>query len=151
MSAFAHKALLCSLYDQVVNSGRLDRLPEFVAPDFVGHLSGHDEPVRGPDALRDVIVGLRAAFPDLNTAIEGGWLLHELDTHAVGKGRTVDRLAARVVLRGTHTRPWHGAEPTMQEATWSEAVFAHVADGRLAGLVTVAECVSRPAYAGAAG
>ncbi|MGD9527677.1 ester cyclase [Pseudonocardia sp.] len=131
MTAFAHKALLCSLYDQVVNAGQLRRIPEFLAPGFVGHLSGLDSPVRGPAGFAEVIVALRSTFPDLNTAIEGGWLLHELDTHVVGKGRSIDRLAALVVYRGTSR--------DHAEMTWSEAVFGRVEDGRIAELITVAD------------
>jgi predicted ester cyclase len=141
MTAFAHKALLCSLYDQVVNAGQLQRVPEFVAPDFVGHLSGLDFPVRGPAEFTEVIVGMRSAFPDLNSAIEGGWLLYELDAHAVGQGVSIDRLAARVVYRGTQAASFRGMDPSHAEMTWSEGVFARVEEGRIAELITVADAL----------
>src|SRR5436853_68176 len=57
--AYSEKALLCSLLDQVVNAGRLDRLGEMVAPDVTAHLPDRSQPVEGVAALAEVITGLR--------------------------------------------------------------------------------------------
>jgi predicted ester cyclase len=140
--AYSEKALLCSLLDQVVNAGRLDRLGEMVAPDVTAHLPDRSEPVEGLAALAEVITGLRAAFPDLNTYVEGGRILHEFDGHMVGKGRTTDRVAAHVVFRGTQSGPYLGMAPSGREAVWSEAWFAQVEGGRLVEITAVADRLS---------
>jgi predicted ester cyclase len=142
VSAFAHKALLCSLYDQVVNAGQLNRIPEFVAPDFVGQLSGAEGPVHGPAEFADAIVALRSVFPDLNAAIENGWLLYEHDAHVVGQGLSMHRLAAHVSFRGTQVAEFRGVEPARSEVTWSEGVFARIEDDRIAELTTISSTLS---------
>ena len=137
--AFAEKALLCSLFDQVVNAGRLDRLSEMVSDDVVASLPDRSEPVVGIKELDAVITELRSAFPDLNTYIEGGRLLHEFDGHMGGKGNTTDRVAAHIVFRGTQTGDYLGIAATGREAVWSEAWFARVEGGRLVELTAVAD------------
>ncbi|MEU6697783.1 ester cyclase [Pseudonocardia sp. NPDC046786] len=137
MSSFTDKALFCSLYDQVVNAGHLERITEFVDPGFVGEFGGSSTPVHGPAEFAEVIVATRSAFPDLNVAVSGGWLLHEVDSHVVGKGLSTNRLAARIDLRGTQLGPFRGTDPSGLEMTWSEGVFGRAENGLIVELVTV--------------
>ena len=140
--AFAEKALLCSLFDQVVNAGRLDRLDEFVAAEIVAFVPDRGDPVVGLENLAQVISELRIAFPDLNTYVEGGRILHETDGHVVGKGMATDRVAAHIVFRGTQQGSYLGIPASKREATWSEAWFARVASGRIVELMAVADRLS---------
>src|SRR5512138_2610548 len=55
-----NKALVRRLYDDFINTGRVDHLGDVVSPDFVG--AGD---LRGPAAFAAPIRALRAAFPDL--------------------------------------------------------------------------------------
>jgi predicted ester cyclase len=154
VSAFAHKALLCSLYDQVVNAGQLNRIDEFIAPGFVGHFGADETPTRGPAEFAEVVVALRSAFPDINSAVSNGWLLYEHDAHVVGQGLSIDRLAAHVVFRGTQMSEFRGVDAGHGEMTWSEGVFARVEGDRIAELTTICGSpapVRSPAVARAAG
>ena len=65
-------------------------------------------PSKEPDDVRRWVETLRIGFPDLNSLIEGDWLVSELGTHEVGKGTTKERVAAFVVLRGTHSGSLRG-------------------------------------------
>ena len=80
-------------------------IQEIFHEQFVGFLPDKERPIEGPDDVRRWVETLRIGFPDLNSLIEGGWLVSELGTHEVGKGTTKERVAAFVVLRGTHSAP----------------------------------------------
>lgn len=100
------------LYEECINPGRLELLPELMDPEFTG---GRGE--RGPEGFAQSVVALRKGFSDLSFTIEdlfGG----------------PDRVAVRWTMRGRHTGPFAGAAPTGAEVTQAGAVIYVMRDGR---------------------
>jgi steroid delta-isomerase-like uncharacterized protein len=108
----ANEQLVRRLYAEVINPGRMDALPDFVAADFVGPAG------TGPAAFAASIEALRAGFPDLSYTLED-----------VVAG--ADRVAVRWTVRGTHTGQFRSFAPTGK--TFANAGFAifQIADGKI--------------------
>ena len=98
-TASAHR-----FFEEVFSQGDLDLVDELVAPDYVGHPSGPEEELRGPQGVREYIGRLREGIPDLTLTIE--------DQVADG-----DKVATRWTARGTHDGELLGAAPTGRTAT----------------------------------
>jgi steroid delta-isomerase-like uncharacterized protein len=141
--SFSHKALVCSLLDEVVNNGQFDRLAALVAPDVVAEVPSRGEQLSGIEQLADVLAELRAAFPDLGVVIEGGRILHEHDPHIVGKGLSTDRVAVHLVFRGTQRDVYLGLPPSGRVEVWSEAWFVRIADDRIVELTVIGDRLNR--------
>ncbi|MFN0072986.1 MAG: ester cyclase [Chloroflexota bacterium] len=92
----ANKTLIRRFYDQVWNTGEFWAADDLVAPTYVRH--GPQE-IHGRDGIREVVGGIRAAFPDLFITIE--------DLIAEG-----DRVAVRWHAYGTHRGEFRGCPPT---------------------------------------
>jgi predicted ester cyclase len=91
---------------EVFNAGSLEMLDALVAPDFVDHALPEDVPPNR-DGLKSMIAAFRQAFPDLEYTIE--------DQVAEG-----DKLAQRLVGRGTLKGEFMGMAPTGRTAVWQE-------------------------------
>jgi steroid delta-isomerase-like uncharacterized protein len=81
------------------NDGELDRLDELIAKDYVGPRGD-----KGPAGFRELVVGLRTAFPDLH---------YTIDDLVAGE----DRVAIRWHWTGTHEGPFRGFAPTHKAVT----------------------------------
>ncbi len=86
MSAIAHKRVFRRLIEEAFNYGCLPVLDELLAADFVDHSAF--QPLGGADDLRERIVLLRFALPDLRLCVD--------DMAAAG-----DMTWAAVTIRGT--------------------------------------------------
>ena len=89
-----NKALHRRFYEEVHEGGNLDLLDGMVTDDYVHH-SAQGLALRGADGLRDLIAGVRAAFPDLQDTIE----------EQIAEG---DSVMTRWTMAGTHRGEWMG-------------------------------------------
>jgi predicted SnoaL-like aldol condensation-catalyzing enzyme len=64
------KTSLRRFLDLVWNEGRLERIAEFVAADYVGHDHIARAVVDGPAGVRDLVAGWRARWPDLHIRLD---------------------------------------------------------------------------------
>ena len=90
MSTLSNEAVVRAFIERAFHQGDLSAVEEFNAPDGVDH----QEPA-GTDLiahLKQVVVGMRTAFPDIHFEI------HELLTEG-------DIIAFRATMTGTHTGP----------------------------------------------
>ena len=142
MSMWEDKATFSRFLDQAVNNGNVGVIQEIFHEQFVGFLPDKERPVEGPDDVRRWVETLRIGFPDLNSLIEGGWLVSELGTHEVGKGTTKERVAAFVVLRGTHSGSFAGVPATNRWVTWGEVHLLTFQEGRIVQDVVVRDTYS---------
>jgi predicted ester cyclase len=113
----SNKALYRRFIDEVFNQGRVERINEFLAPNYVLR----DAPPGSPASVEGVvsIVQLfRSAFPDLAISIE----------EQVGEGEYV---CSRTVTRGTHRGPIFGLAPTGRTIAVPGLTLVRVVDGRL--------------------
>ncbi|MBO2011057.1 ester cyclase [Hymenobacter negativus] len=60
-----NKAVVRKLYEDILNPGQLDLLPQVVADEYVGAQGEH-----GPTGLAATIRPVRAAFPDISWTVE---------------------------------------------------------------------------------
>lgn len=94
------RQLALRFYEEIFNQGRLDTIDELMEPDAVIHGGGLDvRPVRGPSDLKEQVLVLRDAFPDLHIEVQD----------LVVRG---DVVTVRAVVRGTHAGPGLGIPPT---------------------------------------
>jgi predicted ester cyclase len=108
-------AVIRRFFDEALNQGRLEVLDELIAADGV-----FDTPFgrfEGPEGVRNLVGGFRAAFSDLHAEID----------EIIGEGR---RFVARVTVSGTNDGELMGAAPTGKRAVWSVAHFNEIKDGK---------------------
>lgn len=113
-STEANKAAVRRLYEESVNGGRNDLLPELIAPELA-----QPDGSRGPAAFEATVAALRTGFPDIHFTIE--------DLVAEG-----DRVAVRWTWTGTHTGTFRGFPATGRSVHNSGIVIYRFANGRIA-------------------
>ena len=114
----ANKATLRRFLDEAFGKGNLAAVDELIADIFVDHSPPPD--ISGDKAGMNQIVKLfRSAFPDLRVTVE--------DMIAEG-----DKVAVRVVTRGTHKGELMGIAPTGRSVTINEQHIVQFANGKIA-------------------
>lgn len=116
MSMEYNKALTRRFIEQVLSTGDLDRLGEFMSPEYVEH----SPPPGAPPTIEGVTIAFqkyRAAFPDFKYTIEA--LVAEDDL-----------VTARLTAAGTMEGEWLGLAPTGKHASWSEIHVVRLRDGK---------------------
>ena len=118
MTTAENKKVVAAFVEDVINQGRLERADDLVALDFVelDPLPGQQQ---GREGLKDVIRGMRAAFPDLH------WALDEV----VAEG---DKVVSRFTWTGTHRATFLGIPSTDRKVTVKGVVIDRLAEGKMA-------------------
>ena len=116
MTLEQNKAALGRFVD-FINNGDTTIIDEVVHPDFVelDPMPGQGE---GPEGLKDVILMIRAAFPDIE------WKVVE----DVAEG---DRVASRFTWTGTHLGTFLGIPATGNKVTMAGMVFDRLVEGKM--------------------
>ena len=99
-------------------AGRYDLAAQMVTPDFVDHEAPPGTPP-GPEGANAVLRWLRGAFADMSYEI--------LDAFGAG-----DRVAVRLITRGTHTGEFLGTPPTGRRFEMEAIHLYRVQDGKVA-------------------
>jgi len=94
-----NKDLAKRFYDEVVNTGDVDRVPDFCTEDFVDHEEGPPGTPDGIEGVKAFVQMFHAGFPDLQATVED----------VLGEG---DRIVARVRFTGTHEGEFMGVPPS---------------------------------------
>lgn len=66
----ANKAIARRYFNDILNGGNFEAIGGIIAPDFVLHLPLLPNPIRGREGLKDFVVRLRTAFPDIHYTIQ---------------------------------------------------------------------------------
>ncbi len=114
MAEADNKLLARRLLEEVVNTGDVHRLAEFLAPDYV--LRHAD--VIGIEGARQHILTFRHCYPDLVVTVEG----------QVAEG---DIVVTWFTMRGTHRGEWGGIKPTNKVLTLRGVNIQRVVRGRI--------------------
>lgn len=109
-------ALVRRAVEEVYNQGNLAVINELVASDFIIHSSSND--IQGPEAAKQYVAALRAAFPDIHFTID--------DQFANG-----DRVATRWTARATHTGAFQGIPPTGKQVRMTAINIDRIAGGKV--------------------
>lgn len=112
-----NKAVISMFVEEVINQGRFERADDLVAADFVelDPLPGQQQ---GREGLKEVIGGIRAAFPDIH------WVLDEI----VAEG---DKVVSRFTWTGTHRGVFFGIPATGKSISVKGVVIDHVVAGKM--------------------
>jgi predicted ester cyclase len=114
MSETDNKLLARRFLEQVVNTGAVDRLPEFLAADYRAPYEG----IRGLDAAREHLETFRHCYPDLCVTVEG-------------QVAEADIVVTWFTMHGTHLGQWGGLEPTGRSITLHGVNVQRVRVGRI--------------------
>jgi steroid delta-isomerase-like uncharacterized protein len=103
--------------DEVINHGRMDLAAQFVWEDVVEQVP---LPGQGPglEGLKDILRGMRAAFPDLDFVI----------TEQIADG---DKVASRFEWTGTHRQEFFGVPATGRPVRVWGVVIDRLEAGRI--------------------
>jgi predicted ester cyclase len=112
-----NKDLARRFIEEVLNTGKLDRMGEFLAPDFVEHAAPPNVPPT-VEGVKMFFQGLRSAFPNFKYTIN--------DALADG-----DLVVQRTTGQGTMTGEFQGMKPTGKSATWSELHTIRIKNGKV--------------------
>lgn len=117
--ADSNVALIQRWFSEVWNQGRLDTIPELMAPEFVGTgQSGSEAVIRGPQGFRAFVEHLRGAFPDIHVTIE--------DAFAAG-----DKVVARWSATMTHSGGQLGLPATGKQVRITGISIGRIVDGKI--------------------
>ena len=114
MSVAENKALDRRYLEEVVNTGDVDRIAEFIAPDYIDC----NDQGRGIEGAKRHVLGVRQTYPDLHVTVG----------HQVAEGEWV---VSRVTGRGTHPGTWLGMGPTGKTVEIIGVNIDRVVNGRI--------------------
>lgn len=112
------RALIERYYRELFNQGETELVDELLHPDYVNHSPGSPDQDCGRRGVRDVVLALRQAFPDLHYTIEDV---------VVGDGA----IAVRTTMRGTHRGDFFGLPPTFKKFETQQITIERFRDGRI--------------------
>ena len=117
MSADENKLLVRRYYEEVVNTGNISELAEFISPEYVEVRNTTRQPV-GIEGAKKHILGVRETYPDLHLTVE----------QQIAEGEWV---VTRITARGTHEGVWLGMRPTGEKVEITAVNIDRVVDGRI--------------------
>jgi steroid delta-isomerase-like uncharacterized protein len=118
MSAERNKDIARRVYE-IVSKGDFGRAEELVDPDAPDNeLLPHDPPAKLIDTFKETFSEAREGFPDLSITVE--------DVMAEG-----DRVAARVVMRGTHRGEFQGIAATGKRVEIKAIDMFRISEGKI--------------------
>ena len=104
--------------DEVFIRGDLDQAEDLFALDYALHDPSFPHDVHGPEGIKRYVTAYRAAFPNLEVAVEDQ-LAEE------------DKVVTRWTMRGTQSGEFLGLAPTGNEVTVSGIEFDHIVGGKI--------------------
>jgi predicted ester cyclase len=117
MSADENKQLVLRWKEELWARRNLDIVDDLCSADFVGHLAGVPEPVRGSDALKKVLSTYLAAFE-----------VDDAPQFLVAEG---DMVVIRDTIRIKHKGEFQGHPATGKEATLSGTDIYRIVGGKI--------------------
>ncbi len=117
MSAEENKLLVRRYYEEIVNTGNVDRLAEFISPAYVEVYNNVSYPT-GLEGAKEHVLGVRKTYPDLHLTVE----------QQIAEGEWVVTL---VTARGTHKGVWLGMRPTGRQLEMTGVDVDRVVEGRI--------------------
>ena len=118
MSTEQNKAISRRMPLEVFEQGRLAVVDEICAPDIIEHGTPPPGIPQGREGIKAIASALRTGFPDIK---------YKLD-HQIAEG---DFVASYVMVSGTHKGEIFGMPATGKHATWAEAHFVKLVNGKM--------------------
>jgi predicted ester cyclase len=117
MSTEENKKLVRRFYEEIVSTGKVEGIENFIAPEFEEVHDGKRY-ASGIDGAKEHILGVRQTYPDLQLTID----------HQIAEGQWV---VTCLTARGTHQGWWMGIKPTGKVVTFTFVNVDKVAKSRI--------------------
>ncbi len=117
MSTEGNKRVVRRYIEEVVNTGNVEKLAEFLAPDYT-EVYNNVRYALGLEGAKEHILGGRRTYENLHLTIE----------QQIAEG---DWVVTRVTARGTHRGGWLGTKPTGKTVEMTVVNIDKVVDGRI--------------------
>lgn len=117
MSVDEIKSLVRRYYEEVVSTGDVSAIADFVSPGYEEVYGNTRHPV-GLEGARQHVLGVRRTYADLQLTVE----------QQIAEGEWV---VTRVTARGTHEGEWLGMRPTGKRLEMTAVNIDRVVDGRI--------------------
>jgi len=117
MSTDANKRLVCRYIEEVVNTGDVERLAEFIAQDYT-EVYNNVRYATGLEGAKEHILGSRRTYEDLRLTVE----------QQIAED---DWVVTRATARGTHRGGWLGMRPTGKTVEMTVVNIDKVVAGRI--------------------
>jgi steroid delta-isomerase-like uncharacterized protein len=127
--AVGNKEVVLRWAEEVLNEGRVAIVDELMAGDFTWRMPFSREPLRGPQAMKEIVATFLGAFPDFAVDVK----------NVVAEG---DKVALEYVASGTNDGEFLGESATGNSATWRVLHVFTLRDGRVIEDVTVLDRLS---------
>jgi steroid delta-isomerase-like uncharacterized protein len=114
MSEADNKLLARRLLEEVVNTGAVERLAEFLSPDYVAHYTG----INGIEATKQHLGTFHHCYPDLHVTVDG-------------QIAEDDIVVTWFTMRGTHRGDWGGIKATNKVLTLRGVNVQKCRDGKI--------------------
>ena len=115
--------------EALIAEGRVERIPDFFAEDYVAHLTDRDM-TGGHEAVRRYLEMVRRAFPTVQVTVQ---VLMESD----------DRVAWQRTLEGVQEGAFAGFPASGRKIVWRDMVVSRFAGGRIAEEWVVTDLAER--------
>jgi predicted ester cyclase len=112
-----NKLLVRRDYEEIVNTGDVERLSEFISSDYV-EVHRNTRHHVGLEGAKEHVAGVRKTYPDLHLTIEP----------QIAEGEWV---VTCVTSRGAHHGVWLGMKPTGKQVEMTAVNVDRVVDGRM--------------------
>jgi predicted ester cyclase len=118
MTSEADNKLLVRRYiEEVINSGNVSNIENYVSSDYTEIFEGKRYPI-GISGAKEHILGVRKTYPDLTLTID----------HQIAEGEYV---ATSITARGTHVGEWLGIKPTGKVLIYTGVNVDRIVGGRI--------------------
>src|SRR5262245_56373703 len=118
MSTDRNKAVVRRLFDDVWNTGSLDRIEEFYSPDFLADYRPYAPLRHGHAAIKGMVQRAHAAFPDYHEELE----------EMIAEG---DKVVVRLTITGTQLGQWGPLPATGKPVRFEEIVILRFVNGKV--------------------
>ena len=117
MNTETNKLVIRRFIEEVVNTGNVERLADFISPDW-RESNDRTGQTAGLDSVRAHVLGVRQTFPDLHLTVE----------QQIAEG---DWVATRITAHATHLGWWLGIKPTGRRVAITGVNLDRVVNGRI--------------------
>lgn len=117
MSTDENKLLIRRYIEEVINTGNIDNIEDFISPNYKEIHDGKEYKI-GIKGAKDHILGVRQTYPDLKLTIE----------KQIGEGEWV---ATCIIARGTHKGRWLNIKPTHKPVAYTGVNINKVVNGKI--------------------
>jgi predicted ester cyclase len=117
MSAKTNKNIVRRYYEEVVNTGNIDKIEDFISEEYTEVLDGKRHSV-GIEGAKAHVIGVRKTYLDLHLSIE----------RQIAEDEWV---VTCITARGTHMGSWLGIKPTGKPVAFTGVNVDRVVGGRI--------------------